>query len=77
MKDKDFFPLSRGDAAFILGLLAFAVVAFLPAVREVEWAGMSLLGWMMAALMVLSPTIALLRLARESTADKRASDGEE
>ena len=67
----NFFPMSRGDLLFIVTLLVFAVVSFLPWSRDVEWAGMAMLGWMMAILMVLSPTIALLRLLRE--ADQRAA----
>ncbi len=59
---KSFFPMPAGDLLYIAVLLAFSVVAFLPAMRAVEWAGMSLLGWMMALLMVLSPTVALVRL---------------
>ena len=60
----NFFQIPRGDLVFIVVLLLFAVVSFLPWSREVEWAGMAMLGWMMAILMVLSPIIALIRLKR-------------
>jgi hypothetical protein len=63
----NFFPISRGDVAFIVILLVFAVVSFLPWSRESAWAGMDMLGWMMAILMVLSPVIALIRLRQERT----------
>lgn len=62
---KNFFPMSRGDLLFIVTLLAVAMVSFLPWMRGAQWAGMSMLGWMMALLMILSPTIALVRVIRE------------
>lgn len=62
---KDFFPMSRGDLCFLVALLALAVVSFLPWIRDAQWAGMSMLGWMMALLMVLSPTVALVRVIGE------------
>jgi len=33
-------------------------------VQEIQISGMALFGWMMAALMILSPAIALIRLIR-------------
>ena len=71
----NFFPMSRGDLLFIVTLLAFAVVSFLPWSRDAEWAGMAMLGWMMAILMVLSPTIALVRLLREADRRTAKEDG--
>ena len=62
---KSFFPMSRGDVCFMVTLLTLAVVSFLPWTRNAQWAGMSMLGWMMALLMVLSPTIALVRVIGE------------
>jgi len=61
----NFFPISRGDLWFIVALLAFSVVSFLPWSRSIKWNGMAMLGWMMALLMVLSPTIALWRIMAE------------
>ena len=58
----DFYPLPRGDRWYILALLVFAVVSFLPWTHTVEVAGMALFGWLMAALMVVAPAVALLRL---------------
>ena len=66
----NFFPISRGDLVFIVILLVFAFVSFLPWSRELMWSGMAMLGWMMAILMVLSPVIALLRLWRERHQDQ-------
>ena len=62
---KSFFPMSRGDVCFMVTLLALAMVSFLPWTRNAQWAGMSMLGWMMALLMVFSPTIALVRFVGE------------
>ena len=61
---KRFFPLDRGDRLYLLVIVLYSVVAFLPWWREVSWGGMSGFGWLMAALMVLSPLIAALRLLR-------------
>jgi hypothetical protein len=62
---QSFFPMSRGDLTFIVALLVFAIVAFLPWARSAQWFGMPMQGWMMALLMVLAPTIALTRLMIE------------
>ena len=70
----NFFPMSKSDLLFIVILLVFAVVSFLPWSRDLYWGGMAMLGWMMAILMVLSPTIALVRLLRESNKDGGAGD---
>ena len=45
---------------FLILLLVFSAVSFLPWWREIHVAGLSLFGWWMAALMVLSPLVALL-----------------
>ncbi len=62
----NFFPLPRGDRWYLLAVLVFAFVTFLPWSRHIQVAGMALFGWLMAALMVFSPAIALLRLWREA-----------
>ena len=59
---KRFFPMPVGDALFIIALLVFSFVSFLPWSQRTTWNGMAMLGWMMALLMVLSPSIALFRL---------------
>jgi hypothetical protein len=58
----DFFPMSRGDLLFICVLVLISFVSFLPWSRSVAWGGMAAQGWMMAFLMVVSPSIALFRL---------------
>lgn len=65
-----FFPISKGDLAYLLAVLAFAVIAFLPFSREHEMGGVALLGWLMAALMIIAPALALVRILTE----RRTSD---
>jgi membrane protein YqaA with SNARE-associated domain len=54
--------MGRGEAFTLLFLIAFSGFSFLPVWRQVEIAGMAMFGWLMAALMVLSPALALLAL---------------
>lgn len=61
---RPFFPMPRGDLLTIVGLVLFALLSFVPFTREVHIGGMALLGWLMAALMVISPLVALARLRR-------------
>jgi hypothetical protein len=56
---KQFFPMERREAYALLFLVGFSVFSFLPAWRETEVAGMAVFGWLMAALMVISPLLAL------------------
>ena len=67
-----FFSMSRGDRAYLAALLLFAALAFLPWARGVTVAGLALFGWLMAALMVVAPMVALLRLVASR---KREGDG--
>jgi hypothetical protein len=55
----EFFPMPRGERLALAFLLLFAGVAFLPAWRDVRLLGMAASGWMMAALMLLSPILTL------------------
>lgn len=71
---RSFFPMPLGDLLYLVVLIAFAVVAFLPWARDIEWGGMALVGWLMALLMVLSPAIALIRMARERRQPAPAED---
>ena len=59
-----FFHLPHGDRWYLIAVLVFALVAFLPWSRHVYVAGMALFGWLMAALMIFSPAIALLRMSQ-------------
>jgi hypothetical protein len=56
---KSFFPMRRGEAATLAFLIAFAAFAFVPAWRTTELWGMAVFGWLIAALMLLSPALAL------------------
>ena len=56
---KSFFSMDRAEALALAFLVAFSVFSFLPAWRSEEIAGMAVFGWLMAALMVLSPALAL------------------
>jgi hypothetical protein len=51
--------MGRAEALALGVLTAFSVLSFLPAWRHLEIAGMAVFGWLMAALMVLSPMLAL------------------
>jgi len=56
----------RVDEAMALGFLVlFSVVSFLPVWRSVEFAGMAMFGWLMAALMLISPAVALFVFLRK------------
>jgi len=51
--------MRRSEAATLVFLIAFAAFAFIPAWRTTELWGMAVFGWLVAALMVLSPLLAL------------------
>lgn len=61
---KSFFPMDRTEAGALVFLVAFSIFSFLPAWRSEEIAGMAVFGWLMAALMVLSPALALFVFRR-------------
>ena len=54
-----FFRMRKSELWFLIFLILFSALSFLPVWREVYIAGMSLFGWWMAALMILSPLGAL------------------
>jgi hypothetical protein len=62
--DRSFFPMARGERAVLLFLILFSAVSFLPMWRSLDVAGMALSGWMMAALMVISPILTLWLFGR-------------
>lgn len=68
-----FFPMRRAERAALFGLAGFSVLAFLPPVAEVSVFGVSLFGWLMAALLAGSPLL-LLGLLRPETAGDHAGD---
>ncbi len=51
--------MARGEAGALAFLILFSVVSFLPVWRTTEVAGMAVFGWLMAALMLLSPAVTL------------------
>lgn len=51
--------MSRGETATLVFLILFSAVSFLPVWRTLELAGMVIFGWLMAALMVISPALAM------------------
>ena len=74
-----FFPLKRGEGATLVFLIAFAAFAFIPEWRTLEVGGMAVFGWLIAALMVISPALALvtiLRRDRSGGAVAGAGEGE-
>jgi hypothetical protein len=66
---RNFFPMPSGDRWFLLTIIIFSILAFLPSMQEIQISGLALFGWMMAALMILSPAIALIRLIRHRVAN--------
>lgn len=61
---KSFFPLRRGEGATLVFLIAFAAFAFIPRWRTIEAGGMAVFGWLIAALMLISPALALVTILR-------------
>lgn len=51
--------MDRVEAAVLLFLILFSALSFLPVWRTMEVAGMVVFGWLMAALMVISPALTL------------------
>ena len=58
-RSRHFFPMARGERSALLFLILFSAVCFLPVWRSLEVAGMALTGWLLAALMVVSPILTL------------------
>lgn len=61
---KSFFPMVRREGVTLVFLIAFAAFAFIPAWRTVEFGGMAVFGWLIAALMLISPTVTLFAFRR-------------
>ena len=62
--------MRKSEAATLIFLLLFAVVAFLPVWRTIEVGGMVVFGWLMASLMVISPTLTLLVFRKSDRSEK-------
>ena len=71
---KHFFPMGKGEAPTLVFLIVFSIVSFLPVWRTMEIGGMAVFGWLMAALMVVSPALVLLVFRRADRAAARGSD---
>jgi TRAP-type C4-dicarboxylate transport system permease small subunit len=63
-----FFPMGKGEALMLVYLLVMAVISFLPMWRTMEIGGVAVFGWLMAALMITSPLLALLVFRRSDKA---------
>lgn len=61
---KSFFPMVRRESATLVFLIAFATFAFIPVWRDLEVGGMAVFGWLIAALMLISPTVTLVAFLR-------------
>jgi hypothetical protein len=66
-----FFPMRRRERWALFGLIAFSVLAFLPAFGEASVLGVAVFGWLMAILLLGSPAILLLLVVGQS------ADGDE
>jgi hypothetical protein len=66
-----FFRMRTTEFWFLGGLIVFSAASFLPMWRDIHIAGMSLFGWWMAALMILSPLGALAIFFHERKRDSR------
>ncbi|MDZ7291137.1 MAG: hypothetical protein ONB44_12550 [candidate division KSB1 bacterium] len=66
----NFFPMPSGDRWFLLTIIIFSIISFLPWTQKIHVAGMALFGWLMAALMIFSPAIALIRLIRHRVSNR-------
>ena len=51
--------MQRGEAAALLFLILFSAFSFLPVWRRIEIAGIAVFGWLMIALMLISPVLTL------------------
>jgi len=61
---KSFSPLRRGEGATLVFRVAFSAFAFIPEWRTIEAGGMAVFGWLIAALMLVSPALALVTILR-------------
>lgn len=57
-----FYRMDPADKWYLVSVLLFTVVMFLPWSRDITVLGVSLFGWLMAGLMILSPVAALILL---------------
>ena len=72
---KSFFPMRRSEGATLVFLIAFAAFAFIPAWRTIELGGMAVFGWLIAALMLISPAVTLFVFLRRDGTGGAAPEG--
>ena len=72
---KSFFPLRRGEGATLVFLIAFSAFAFIPQWRTIEAGGMAVFGWLIAALMLVSPALALVTILRRDGTEGGGAGG--
>ena len=65
---KQFFPMGRSEARLLVFLYGMAVIFFLPVWRNLEIGGMAVFGWLLVAMMIVSPALALLVIGRADRA---------
>lgn len=61
--------MQRGEAAALLFLIAFSAFSFLPVWRRIEIGGIAVFGWLMIALMLISPVLTLFVFIRGQRKD--------
>lgn len=61
---KSFFPMVRREGTTLVFLITFAAFAFIPVWRTVHFGGMAVFGWLIAALMLISPAVTLVAFLR-------------
>ncbi len=66
---KSLFPMRRSEVAALLFLIAFSGFSFLPVWRRIEIAGIAVFGWLMIALMLISPVLTLFVFLRAERRD--------
>jgi hypothetical protein len=60
--------MRKGEALMLVFLIVMAVISFLPMWRTIEIGGMAVFGWLLAALMITAPLLALLMFRRAEKA---------
>ena len=71
---KQFFPMGKGEARMLIFLIVMAVIVFLPMWRTMEIGGMAVFGWLLAALMIIAPLLALFVFLRAERAKAERSE---
>ena len=70
-----FFRMRPSERWFLILLVVFAAGSFLPWWRDLDVAGISISGWWIAALMIVSPVAALLIFVFERSRNGTEAQG--